>query len=377
MNKSVVIALLVLLSFVQFSCSKKEPATPALQIPQEYDGASFVANAATQTAVLDRLAALTSEAQKGRTSGTVVTRAALDQLFTTGTPSLATVITPYFRSRLEGDGGWFDELAKASGGTYTPGPPTGQGGVLGGYLFDENGLELEQLVEKGQFGATLYNHAVSLFSGNITTATVDQLVAIYGAKPAFANSGSNNVTAANRDRAMANYAARRSDINDNNSLYVQMKNQFIKLQAAVKGGDQYTRERDEALAEIKLIWEKINAATIINYCHSAISTLSQTAPTDSQKGSALHAYGEAVGFLHGWRTINQNHKRITDAQIDQILVLLNAPQNGTPTSYKFVTDPVNELPKLTSVINQLKSIYGFTDAQIESFKVNFVNTQNR
>ncbi|MCS6795991.1 MAG: DUF4856 domain-containing protein, partial [Raineya sp.] len=247
-----------------------------------------------------------------------------------------------------------------------------------GYLFDENGLEIEQLVEKGQFGATLYKHALDLINaGTYDDAFVDKLLAIYGATPNFSNSGSNNVPANVRDRFSANYAARRSDINDNNSLYVQLKRQFIKLQAAIRAGAAYNKERDDAIAEIKLLWEKVIAATAINYCHSVIATLSQTNPTDAQKGSALHALGEAIGFIHGFRTIPQNHKKITDAQIDQILILFNAPQNGTPTCYKFVTDAVNELPKLQQAINQLKNIYGFTDAEIESFKNNWVALQGR
>lgn len=361
------------------ACKKKDTPRPDLQLPANYDGTNFATNAATQRNVLSQLSALTAEAQRGRNAANTVTKAALDNLFNTGNPSLANVITTYFKGRLEGTGGWFDELAKASGNTYTPAPPSGgQGGVYGGYLFDENGLEIEQLIEKGQFGATLYKHATDLIAaGNFTEATADQLLGIFGATPNFANSGSNNVAAEVRDRAMANYAARRSDINDNNSLYVQMKNQFIKLQAAIRAGAAYNKERDEAIAAIKLTWEKINAATVINYCHSTIATLSQTNPTDAQKGSALHALGEAIGFIHGFRTIPQNHKKITDAQIDELLTLFNAPQNGTPTCYLFVTDAVNQLPKLSQAINKLKDIYGFSTTEIEAFKINWVNQQGR
>ncbi|GAB4125658.1 MAG: hypothetical protein OHK0045_10120 [Raineya sp.] len=361
------------------SCKKKDTPRPELQIPTSYDGTNFASNATTQRNLLSQLAALTAEAQRGRNVANTVSKSALDNLFNAGNPSLANVVTAYFKGRLEGTGGWLDELAKASGNTYTPAPPSGgQGGVFGGYLLDENGLEIEQLIEKGQFGATLYKHATDLIAAeNFTEATTDQLLAIFGATPNFSNSGSNNIAADVRDRAMANYAARRSDINDNNSLYLQIKNQFIKLQAAIRAGADYNKERNEALAEIKLLWEKVNAATAINYCHSVIATLSQTNPTDAQKGSALHALGEAIGFIHGFRTIPQAHKKITDAQIDEILQLFNAPQNGTPTCYLFVTDAVNQLPKLSQVINKLKDIYGFSNAEIEAFKINWVNQQGR
>jgi hypothetical protein len=359
---------------------KKEDERPALLIPTTYEASNYVSNSTTQRAVVDQLTALTNEAKKGRTAGQSVTKTALDNLFTSGNPSLQTLITNYYKGKLEGANGWFDELAKASGGSYTPGTPTGEGGVFGtgtsAYLFDENGLEIEQLIEKGQFGATHYNHAIALISASMTPATADQLLAIFGATPSFPNSGSNNVSAETRDKATANYAARR-DKNDGNGYYSKLKNQFIKLQAALKAGNNYNKERDEAIAEIKLLWEKVNFATVINYCHSVIATMSVTNPTDNQKSAALHAYGECVGFTHGWRTIPSAHKKITDTQINEILTLLNAPVNATPTSYKFITDPVNELPKLSQIINKLKDIYGFSTQEIEDFKNNWVSIQNR
>ncbi|MBK6993792.1 MAG: DUF4856 domain-containing protein [Lewinellaceae bacterium] len=266
-------------------------------------------------------------------------------------------------------------MAKASGTSYTPGVPTGNGGVLNGYLFDENGLEYEQLMEKGLFGAALYNHAVSLMKGSMTPATADQLLRIFGAHPDFPNTPT-AANAANPAKFMANYAARR-DKNDGTGLYFQMKNAFIKLQAALKAGKDYKQERDEALLALRQTWEKVNAGTMINYCHSVISDLSATNPTDAQKASALHAYSECVGFIHGWRTIPQDFKTITDVEIDELLVLFNAPYNGTPTSYKFATDPVNELPKLTQVISKLKAKYGFSDQEVEDFRNNWVAVQGR
>jgi hypothetical protein len=368
---------LFLLGFTFFACDNEgENTTPQLDIPTSYDASGFTSSTVTQRAVMSQLAALTTEAQRGR-QGQALTRETLEGLFKAGNPSLEAVTTSYYAGRLLGTGGWLDEMAKASGGSvYTPGPPQGEGGTLGGYLFDENGLELEQLMEKGLFGAALYNHATTLFSPQMTSENVDQVLAVFGATPTFSNSGSGNVASEVRDRFMANYAARR-DKNDGNGLYTQIKNAFLKLQAATKEGQTFQTEKDEALAEVKLLWEKINAATIINYCHSAISKLSETNPSPNDIGSALHSYSEGVAFLHGWRTIPQVHKRITDNKIDELLILFNAPFNGTPTSYKFATDPVNELPKLVQIIDELKTIYEFSTQEIEDFKKNWVNEQGR
>lgn len=362
------------------SCKKEDPepnTNTGLEIPTSYDGTNFETNASVQLKLINQLSALTAEAKRGRRVENTVAKEDLDNLFTASTPSLSDEVTSYFKTKLEGTNGWFDELAKASGTNWAPASPDGmsEGGVYGSYLFDENGLEIEQLIEKGQFGATLYNHAVQLMSGTVNLGTVDQLVAIFGAKPVFANSGSSNA-GDDKDVALANYGARR-DKNDGNGMYTQIKREFIKLQAALKAGDDYLVEKEEALNNIKVLWEKINAATVINYCHSPIAKLSQTNPTDDDKSSALHAISEGIGFIQGFKTINTAYRIISDAQIDEVLVLFNAASGETPSVYKFATDPANELSKLQQIITSLQSIYGFTDQEIEDFKSNWVAIQGR
>lgn len=352
-----------------FSACKDQDKSP-LVIPASYDGTAFETNAAQQLGVLSRFTSLVNEIKKGRTTGNLVSADSINYWYTTGSPSLESLVSTYYVGKTAD---WATEVALASGSTYTPGAPTGNGGTYGGYLFDENGLELEQLLDKGHYGALLYKYFNDLAAGTVTEATVDQMLAIFGANPAFPNSYQATLHA-KPDKFSANYAARR-DKNDGTGFYTNIRDQFIKLQAAVRAGAEYNEERDEAIAEIRLLWEKANAGTIINYLYAVISKLSATNPTDTDIASALHSYGETVGFAHGLRTLG--NKKITDTEIDEILVLLNAPANGTPTSYKFATDPLNELPKLTQVISKLKSIYGFTDQEVEDFKKNWVAEQNR
>lgn len=366
------LAIIAIFALVFTACDNND-VNPL--IVGDYDGTNFSTYASSELAIGQQLATLTAEAKKGRANGTVVSNETLNNLFTTGSTSLKSTATSYFAGKLEGNTGFMAELANASGGTYTPGTPSGNGGTYGGFLFDENGLEMEQLIEKGQFGSVLYNHAIKLLSGTLTPESTDKVVAIFGANPTFPNSNDASKHQS-PDKLVAVYAARR-DKNDGNGYYTTLQTNFIKLQAAVKAGNNYKKDQQDAVKAIKETWEKVNAATTINYCHSVISTLSATSPTDAQKASALHAYGECVGFTHGWRTIPQEHKIITDTQLDEILTLLNAPADGTPTSYKFVTDAVNELPKLQQVITKLKGIYGFTDADIEDFKKNWVSEQGR
>jgi hypothetical protein len=366
--KKIFLPLPLLLLLAACRDDEKKP----LDVPVNYDGSAFSTQAATELGVLTRLTSLVNEAKKGRTPGRVVKLDSLNYWFTTGTPALQSISTLYYTGLTLGPGGWLDQLAKASGKTWMPGTLTGDGGAFGGYLFDKNGLEPEQMIEKGLFGAVLFNHFNKLAAGNITAATVDQMSAIYGAHPSFPNSYQSKH--ANPDRFGANYAARR-DKNDGRGFYAQIRDQFIKLQAAVKAGPDYNPERDEAIAEIRLLWEKSNFATVVNYCYAVVSALSATNPTDAQKGAALHAYSECVGFVQGWRTVSP--KKIGDAQIDELLVLLNAPAGSKATSYKFVTEAPTELPKLLQAIDKIKGIYGFSAQDLEDFKRNWVLDQNR
>ncbi len=264
---------LFLVLFLAASCKKeKDP----LNIPAQYDGAAWQLNTTQQYGVRARLDALVMEIKKGRTTGVVLDYATLSQLYNTGAPSLKSLTTSYYAGRLDGAGNWLDELAKAGGSVYTPGVPAGQGGTFGGFLFDENGLEFEQLVEKGLFGAALYHHAVTLMQGDITSENTDQILAVFGAHPDFPNTPT-AANAANPDKYLANYAARR-DKNDGKGLYSQIKTNFITAQAAIKAGSDYNTERDEALSALRLNWEKVNFATVVNYCHSVISRMSATNP---------------------------------------------------------------------------------------------------
>ncbi len=364
---------IIILALAIFAgCDDKDPLT----IPDNYTSTDFVINTTIQNAVRNQMDAFVEEAKKGRTNGAIVNTTTLLDLFNAGNPSLNDLTTSYYGDRItKATTGWAYELANASGLGFTPGVTSGQGGTFNGYLFDENGLEMEQMLDKGLFAAAFYNHALKIMDRSLTVADVDQLVSIYGAHPDFPNTPTAS-KATNPDKFMANYAARR-DKNDGLGLYSQMKNHFITLKAAIEAGDDYAEEREQALADIRLTWEKINAGTVINYCHSVIATMSNTAVTDTDKAKALHAYGECVGFVHGWRTIGTNNKALSDTEIDDLLKLLNAEYNKLPTSYLFITEPTSTLPQLQQVIAKLKVKFTFTDTEVEDFKKNWVAEQGR
>lgn len=358
---------------------ESEDTTPSLQVPGSYVSSNYTTNVATESAVRAQLDALDGVGEDGVNDK--VNSADLRTEFTEdlgGGVSLSSITTSYYRGFLTDAGGIFDALSDASATPpvlldstdfSTSSPLPGEGGVVGTgsgasvRLLDETGMEVDELIEKGLFGALLYNHAINLISDGVTSEDVDRLIETFGASPDFPNNAD--------DTDMAQYAARR-DQNDGNGVYTQFRDAAIKLKAAIEAGSEFNAERDEALESLKEAWEKANGATVINYCHQAIDAFNNNPLTNADIANGLHAYAEGVGFLHGWRTINDDYRIISDAQIESVLNHMKAPYNGTATSYMFVADPT-QISHLDMAINELASIYGFSAAEVESFKLNHVS----
>jgi len=144
----------------------------------------------------------------------------------------------------------------------------------------------------------------------------------------------------------------------------------IAMQAHQKAGSDYTNVTLYDRKSVLLAWEKAILATVVNYCFSAHAKFTMTNPQAADNGAGLHAIGESIGFIGGLKGVPE--KKITNAQIDDILSLLKSKKPAV-----FVTDAFTNAPALLQVIARIKSIYGFTDQEIQDFKVNWVTTQNR
>jgi hypothetical protein len=353
------------------ACKKEEEKkseTP-LDIASSYDSSNYLLNSEKYGALRGNFDLLVVECKKARVNGVVVNESSLNNFFEAGTTSIKSVTIPSYASQLQGPNGWFKQLALASGNAYHVDSSSINGGTFGGYLFDENGFEPEQMIEKGLFGAALSHEAIKILNNNPGLNEVDYALGLIGATPHF-KSSNNAKHGSAADKYLAVYLARR-DKNDGNGFYTKLKSDFLKLQAAIKGGEKYTKEKNEAIQSIKLTMEQANFATIINYCHTSIANLTLTTLTEAQKAATLHALGECVGFAIGWKELPG--KKITDAQIDELLTLLN--NNAKPST--FITNRVSEITKLQQTISKIKEIYGFTDVQVEDFKKNWVSEQNR
>jgi hypothetical protein len=384
MRTTKLLTLLIVSILTLTACKKDsnpEPTTPTpnpgLQIPDNYVSTNFDTNVQVEKAILNQMKNLNTYMKKGVSISTVLTADSLNWYFaSSGTPSLKSVTANYYQYKIEGSNGYFATLASSSGNSWNYlTAPNATGGVIHNRLVDRYGVETLEVIDKGFYGAVLYNRITELLLLNLNDSIIDKMVAIYGASPAFPNTN-NAASTPTPDAFIANYTARR-DKNDGNGLYTRVKKSFLKLQAAVKGGSQYDSEKNQAIADLKSNIEKALMATAANYCHGATAKFSATTQDSSTIAAALHDLGEAIGFIHGLKAVYPSNRIITDAQIDQLLNYLNFPPDGTPSAYLFVQQGATQLPKIGDALSLIQSIYGFSSTEMDEFKVNWITTQGR
>ncbi len=351
------------------ACSDdNDPATPTLSVPATYESANFDANVTAERTVRTELAQL-------RTDLNAIEAAAIDSIFSNGPitfPSnLQAVTLGTYASRVSA---WLTEVRNAANSGLPfdlENAPSGEGGILGTRLLDENGMEYEQLIDKGLQGAALYNHALTVINNATLSANdIDKLVEIFGAHPTFPGDDSDPNFP---DDFAAEYAERRSNNTAGTGLYYDIRNNLIIAKAALEEGSTFQTVTDSVLNEFKLNWEKSNFATVIYYCNDAQSKLAsaaQEADSVAQRtllGNALHSYSEAVGFTFGWLELSD--KQITDTQILDILAFLLVDPDAAPDSYQFTND-ASLLTNFDSAIDLIQSVYGFSEAEVNGFFVN-------
>lgn len=372
MKKLNLLLLSVLITFI-VSCSKDTKAP--LDIPATYESENYEDNTVTERAIRTQLSDLTSEMKKGDNVVNELDLDKLKDLFSAGTTSLKDITPNYYANLIENT--WFANMVASSGNTFDiEDAPATVGGVFVNRLLDGKGVETLQEIEKGLFAAAFYNYIVDLSKKPLNPAIVDKMVCMFGAHPNFPNTptASNTPTP---DIFIANYTARRDRTANSTGLYREIRNQFIKLLAAVEAGDEYKEEQQEAISSLKLNIEKALMATVINYANSARVKIDKESPSESDKAGAIHDLSEAVGFTHGFKAVPQGDRKITDAQIDQILTYLKTPAGGNSTMYLFGTNPSTAKEELVTLRTYIKDIYNFTDTEMNDFNFNWINSEGR
>ena len=200
---------------------------------------------------------------------------------------------------------WMDEIAMASlsngsaasdgqAGTLTSGTST--------YLFDENGMEHVQLIEKGLMGAVFMYQALNVYFGD-TKMNVDNTTAVnsgagqyYTAMEhhwdeAFGYFGVDpNFPATPATRFWGKYCdSQNATLNCN----ADMMNNFLKGRAAI-GGDIIS-DRNAAITAIRTEWEEISAYQSMKYLSDAVGYFG------NDDAKFLHALSEAYAFAWNLR----------------------------------------------------------------------------
>ena len=190
----------------------------------------------------------------------------------------------------------FDSIAKYSGKL---GGANGQAGLVARgdqyILVDATGKEYAQLIDKGLMGSCFYyqgttkylsddkigdavdNETVEPGKGTAKEHHFDEAFGYFGVPIDFP-------TNTNYVRFWGKYCNKRDDILGTNAIMEE----FLKGRAAISAKDK--EGQDSAVAEIKVLWEKVVAGTAINYLNHGIANF-------SDDGNRLHYLTEAYAFI--------------------------------------------------------------------------------
>ncbi len=222
---------------------------------------------------------------------------------------------------------WMDVLAEASASTTS-----GSNGVAGivtsgdgakKYLFDANGMEPVQMIEKGLMGSCFYRSGTSVYL-SLSKMDVDNETIVDGKDyttmqhhwdESFGYLGApTDLSAANISdysglRYWGKYAKKAHEGNLN--TVDNIMSAYIAGRAAINNKD-YDR-RDEEIANIQKEWEMILVTTAIHYLNGAISDFADDAKRN-------HQLSESYAFISGLKY--NAVKSITETEIDQVITSL-------------------------------------------------------
>jgi len=235
----------------------------------------------------------------------------------------------------------FDSLAVASQSAGAPGS-NGVAGIVGGRLFDRNGIEIAQVIKKQLMGAVFYYQAVETYLANLSSDDNTTVVAGEGtamqhhADEAFGYFGVPINFPLNTEglRYWGEYCKEVDHaITSNHPLMTA----FIKLRYAINNHDNTTRDQQAII--VRQQWERVVAASAI------LEMLEAKAAFGSDNVEMRHVLSEAVGFINSLK-YNSN-KSISDAQITTALSALG-------TNFYTIS-----IAQIDIAINTINSVYGF------------------
>ncbi len=332
-----------------------DPINQSYTIPSAYNFQNV--NYAGQTTRLDMMAEMKTLMNTGNTVSTQVSAQKLKDMY-------ANVNTAFTNSLLNTSGrnikskvfsldqtmfeAYMDSLAKASQSNVN-----GSNGVAGvvvsssdpnkKYLCDANGIEWTQVIEKGLMGALIYYQATAVYLDEAKIGNaVDNTTIISGEGTAMEHGWDESFgylgVPKEAPLSIAGIRFWGRYTNDRNlalSTYTNLCNAYIKGRAAISAKDYPTR--DAQVAIIRETWEKVIAATIINYVNTTKANFSNDAIRN-------HNCSEIKGFIMNFKY--NPTKKITNTQIAELETYLGN---------NFYTISSSNLDQIK---NTLSTIYG-------------------
>lgn len=356
MYKYLKLITLFALGFIFASCQEDDDKdTDKIPTTYNFDNADY----SGQTDRLNQLAEMTNYIKTVNQGGKIELQVLLDMFenangnangnFTfTSTKQLRDKTDP---NTLETITGFMSNLAEISG-TLQAGS-MGQAGLVSSgtsqYLFNENGLEYQQLIEKGLMGACFLNQITNVYLSP-DKMNVDNSANVEGKNyttmehhwdEAFGYLGASQTwpTDVTGESYWAKYAQKSNSAATNGMMNSPktLIDAFIKGRIAIKNKD-YT-ERDNQIRIIIEQLELISATTAINYINGSIAEFGDDALRN-------HRLSEAYAFIWDLQFINVSHRKIQFSKITSLLDELGL-------DYYNVT-----IDQLNSIKNQLSEVYG-------------------
>ncbi len=307
------------------SCEYASPA-PAYSIPTTYsftdgNGNSTVSYSG-QTERLNQLTELITKIKTGRTS--VLNAQDLQDMFANtggnGNGNFSFTSTKQLRDKtfsldVTAIEALLNESATASI-DFASTASDGQAGVLtsgtSSYLFDANGRDMAELVEKSVMGAVFMYQALNVYFGdgkmNVDNTTAvnagagqyytamehywDEAFGYFGVDIDFPNVAAT--------RFWGKYCnSQNATLNSN----ADMMNNFLKGRAAI--GGSVISDRDAAIAAIRTEWEDISAFQAITYLSDAVGYFG------NDEANYLHSLSEAYAFAWNLRYAADTTRRMS------------------------------------------------------------------
>jgi hypothetical protein len=192
------------------------------------------------------------------------------------------------------------------------------------YIMSQNGIEYLQLIEKGLMGAVFMHQALNVYFST-ERMNVDNTVAVDATNEKYYT-----VMEHHWDEAFGYFGvpidfpatipndfwgkysnSQNTSLNSNKT----MMDNFLKGRAAIS--NKVYEDRDGAIKQIKMMWEKISAYQAMNYLQQAVDNY-----TDQAK--RLHVLSEAYAFTLCLRYSPSDTRKITNSEVTNILNLFGS-----------------------------------------------------